>query len=113
MYILDVVSFVFAVVFVLYHVFEIEKHTLRYFFAFLTVVSYIYIKFISFSYFTNDITYLKFQTNPVFYTSGLYFITLFFALTQLFIEAYYFYKKEKFKWQRFERMQKYKQSKIK
>ena len=111
MYIMDIVSFVFIIAFILFYIFKVEKNIFRYFFAFLTIVSHISIKSIYFSYFTNDITYLTFQTNPVYYTSNFYLITLIFAIIQLSIEAYYFYKERKAKWIRYNRMKKYKESK--
>ena len=79
----------------------------RYLFAFLTAISDILLKYSL----TNNFTEIFTTSNTHFYNLGLYWIPLSFAIIQLSIEAYYFYKKEKPKWIRYNRMEKYKESK--
>ena len=79
----------------------------RYIFTFLTLISDIFLRYII----SNDFILIFIGYNKQYYNSKLYLIPLTFALIQLSIEAYYFYQKEKPKWLRYERMQRYKESK--
>ena len=77
-----------------------DQFFIRYIFGFLTAFSDLYIKY------TLAESYLVVFTgsNKQFYESQLYLIPLSFALIQLAIEVYHFYKKEKRKWIRLKRM---------
>ncbi|QOG12438.1 hypothetical protein [Arcobacter sp. FWKO B] len=79
----------------------------RYLFIILTAISDVFLKYAL----SNDLLAVFTTSNKQFYELKLYLIPLTFALIQLSIEAYYFYQKEKPKWERYERMQKYKESK--
>ncbi|MFV0562560.1 hypothetical protein [Malaciobacter mytili] len=106
MYSINITSLIFSIVFIIY-IFLMGKKILRYLFAFLAAVSNNILLFIYI--FEGDTTkYINFNQH---YGSKLILITLTFFIIQLLIEAYYVYKKEKLKWQRFKRMQEYKQRK--
>ena len=101
-------SILFSLVFLI-SIIRKKINFFRYIFSFLSAFS---IVFIYYPY----LEYLIFSKNFSFYSSfeqNYYFIPLTFAIIQLLIEFYYFYKKEKVKWERYKRMQKYKQSKSK
>ena len=114
MFMFDILSFLFFIVFIAY-IFIIRKNIFRYLFAFFTVSSHIILNLyvLNNSNILENISFMVFNINVKFYESSLYLIPLTFAIIQLLIEFYYFYKKEKVKWKRYERMQKYKQSKSK
>ena len=114
MFMFDILSFLFFIIFIAY-IFIIRKNIFRYLFAFFTVSSHIILNLyvLNNSNILENISFMVFNINIKFYQSSLYLIPLTFAIIQLLIEFYYFYKKEKVKWERYKRIQKYKQSKSK
>jgi len=97
---------IFNLLFILFffiYILKNRKFIFNYIFAFLTAFSDILIKYTL----TNDFISIVTTSNKQFYNLGLYWIPLTFAIVQLTIEAYYFYKKEKPKWDRYKRLKKH------
>ena len=94
MIIFDITSFLFFIAFIFY-AFKIKKEILRYSFAFLTVSSHIFLNIyiINHGSLLDKMIFMIFEINMQYYLQGLFWIPLSFAIIQLLIEAYNFYKK--------------------
>ncbi len=121
-YFLNAVDFIYSIfpIMFLFFIFRMKNKRLiilkRYGFAILLAISTLIlhltrIYFInldipsgSYSKNTIDIYYHFFHTPKVFYWSEIYLLTFVFFIIQLGIEVYHFYKREKPKWIRFERI---------
>lgn len=105
----DIFSFIFIIVFIM------KKKILRYIFAFFTVLSHIvlnlYILKDNGQNIFENIAFMIFSVNEQYYIEKLYIVPLGFVLMQFLIEAYFFYKKEQKKWQRYKRLQNFKGNK--
>jgi hypothetical protein len=91
---------------IMYSIMLVEFYK-RYIAIFLSIGSDILLKYTL----SNDLVAVFTTSNKQFYELKLYILPLTFVIIQLAIEAYYFYQKEKPKWQRYERIQRYKESK--
>jgi len=125
---LDIVYFIFPLVFLLF-VFRIKNKNIifilkRYGFAILVALISLGMHLIKIYFIRINIEFSKehsqeiidfyyayFHTPRDFYSNEIYLLSFLFFIIQLIIEAYYFYQKEKPKWIRYARMRKYRRQK--
>lgn len=114
LFVSDIFSFLFIVIFIVYS-FIMKKKILRYIFAFFTVLSHIvlnlYILKDNEQNIFENIDFMIFSVNEQYYIEKLYIVPLGFVLMQFLIEAYFFYKKEQMKLQRYKRLKNFKANK--
>jgi len=104
---------IFSLIFILFFLFVIIKDFktffIRYLAIFITAISDIGLKYI----YTDSFIDIFTKNNIEYYKSNLYLIPLSFALVQLGVEMYSFYKKNRPKYIRYKRLLEYKNSKKK
>jgi hypothetical protein len=107
----DIIHEIFSLIFILFFLFVIIKDFktffIRYLAIFITALSDIGLKYI----YTDSFIDIFTKNNIEYYKSNLYLIPLSFALIQLGVEMYSFYKKNRAKYMRYKRLLEYKNSK--